>query len=144
MNYNIPHQVKQVLKLKLTKMGDLVNIRISSEADKIAVLLKEKYYFSTNTTVYRFAMAYAMKNYKEELMSNYEHLDIVYPSDGTNLNVGTVDTSEHMLKQLVQIIAPNCITPYRFIRVAIIMGLYKIKEMIDSGEHIDVVQHILS
>ena len=45
MNYNTPHQVKQVLKLKLTKMGDIVNIRISSEADKIAVLLKEKYYF---------------------------------------------------------------------------------------------------
>ena len=43
MNYNTPHQVKQVLKLKLTKMGDIVNIRISSEADKIAVLLKEKY-----------------------------------------------------------------------------------------------------
>ena len=125
-------------------MGDLVNIRISSDADKIAALLKEKYYFPSNTAVYRFAMAYAMKNYKEELMSNYEHLNNEYPSDGTNLNVGTVDTSEHLLKQLVQIIAPNCITPYRFIRVAIIMGLYKIKEMIDSGEHIDVVQHILS
>lgn len=143
MNYNTPHQVKQVLKLKLTKMGDIVNIRISSEADKIAVLLKEKYYFSTNTAVYRFAMAYAIRDYKDELVSNYEYLDNLYPSDGTNLNVGTVDNSQNLLKQLITVLVPECSTPYRFVRVAIIWGLYKIKQMIDEGNNMDIIQCIL-
>lgn len=124
-------------------MGDLVNIRISSDADKIATSLKDRYHFSTNTAVYRFAMAYAMRDFKDELISKYEQLDSWYPSDGTNLNVGTVDNSKFLLSQLIVGLVPNCITPYRFIRVAIIFGLYKIKELMDDSDEVDIIQHIL-
>lgn len=124
-------------------MGDLVNIRISSDADKVAELLKKRYYFSTNTAVYRFAMAYAIRDFKDELVSNYEQLDNSYPSDGTNLNVGTVDNNQNLLKQLIPILVPECSTPYRFVRVAIILGLYKIKQMIDEDNNVDIIQQIL-
>lgn len=124
-------------------MGDLVNIRISSDADKVAELLKRRYYFPTNTAVYRFAMAYAIRDFKDELVSNYEHLDNSYPSDGTNLNVGTVDNNQNLLKQLIPILVPECSTPYRFVRVAIILGLYKIKQMIDEDNNVDIIQQIL-
>lgn len=124
-------------------MGDLVNIRISSDADRVAEFLKDKYHFSTNTAVYRFAMAYAIRDFKDELISQYEYLDNLYPSDGTNLNVGTVDNDQNLLKQLIPILVPKCSTPYRFVRVAIILGLYKIKQMIDEDNNVDIIQQIL-
>ena len=88
-------------------------------------------------------MAYAIRDFKDELVSNYEHLDNSYPSDGTNLNVGTVDNNQNLLKQLIPILVPECSTPYRFVRVAIILGLYKIKQMIDEDNNVDIIQQIL-
>ncbi len=124
-------------------MDDLVNIRIPLEADEITAKLKDKYFFSTNTAVYRFSLAYAMHDCMEELKAKYEELDNQYPSDGTNLNVGTIDFGDSIIKNVVSILVPECSTPYRFIRVAIIMGLYKIQALMNNNsDDLKVINHI--
>ncbi|MCD8291969.1 MAG: hypothetical protein LUC91_10785 [Prevotella sp.] len=124
-------------------MDDLVNIRIPLEADKITAKLKDKYFFSTNAAVERFALAYAMRNCMNELKARYEELDSQYPSDGTNLNVGTIDFGDSIIKNVVSILVPECSTPYRFIRVAIILGIYKIQELMNNNsDDLEVIRHI--
>lgn len=105
---------------------DLKNIRVSIEAERIADMMRTRFCFDSKTSAMRFAMAYALRDYQDNI--DFEKLDSKYPSDGTNLNIGTVDTSDNIVQKIIKLLYPNCETPYRYARVAIIFGLEKIAE----------------
>ena len=105
---------------------DYKNIRISIEAERVADTLCERFCFESKTAAMRFAMAYALRDFAD--IMDFENLDNKYPKDGTNLNIGTVDTSDNIIKRSICMMYPECETPYRYARVAIIYGLEKISE----------------
>lgn len=123
-------------------MEDLKNIRISAKADTIIEKLKDNYAFSTSVAVERFALSLALRDYKDEI--DFDELDKVYSSDGTNQNTATIDTSDNLFQKLIQIIYPNCTTPYRYARVAIIYGLYKIDEMMSTNPNFSITEILKS
>lgn len=107
-------------------MEDYKNIRISLDADVIVETIQEKYCFPTKVSVMRFALAYALREFKNKI--DFEMLDNVYDKNGTNLNTGTIDDQDLIFKTLILTLFPGCETPYKYARVAIIYGLIKIKE----------------
>ena len=50
------------------------------------------------------------------------------------LNVGSVDDQDMVLRTLIKTLFPLCETPYKYARVAIIYGLYKIRELMDVDD----------
>lgn len=117
-------------------MEDIKNIRISQEATKIAELLESKYYFPSITSVLRFSLSLSLRDYIKEI--DYETLDYQYSSDGINLNTGTIDNEVSIFRTLIPEIIPGCNTPYRFARVAIIYGLFKIREKIEENPSFNI------
>ena len=113
-------------------MEDLRNIRITAKADSIIEELQSRFLFKTAQAAERFALVYALKNYRDKI--DFESLDATYKSDGTNQNTATIDTSNNLFQKLICIIYPKCETPYRYIRVAIIFGLYKIDELMKESD----------
>lgn len=112
-------------------MEDYKNIRISLDADVIVDDLIHKYCFPTRVSVMRFALSYALRDYRNEI--NFESLDSVYEKNGTNLNTGTFDDQNLIFKALITTLFPACETPYKYARVAIIYGLNKLKEKMDAN-----------
>lgn len=112
-------------------MEDYKNIRISIDADSIIDEIQEKYCFPTKVSVMRFSLAFALRDYKDEI--DYDSLDNIYEKNGTNLNTGTFDDQNLIFKTLITTLFPDCDTPYKYARVAIIYGLYKIKEKMDAN-----------
>lgn len=112
-------------------MSDLTNIRISAEATEIAKALSSRYYFRDALSFLQFAMSYAMSKHLEEI--DFDTLDTEYDSSGLNYNVGSIKKAP-LITTAFNTIFPNCTTPYRYIRVLMIYGTYKIKERIDNGE----------
>lgn len=112
-------------------MADLINIKLSLRASGIAKDMVEKYGFRDAMTFFQFAMSYALSNHLKEI--NFEQLDSDYDSMGSNYNVGSIKKANLIITTLDHII-PNCETPYRFIRVLMIYGTYKIQERLDAGE----------
>lgn len=113
-------------------MEDLRNIRITAKADSIIEELQSKFLFKTAQAAERFALVFALKNYRDKI--DFETLDATYKSDGTNQNTATIDTQNNLFQNLFRIIYPKCETPYRYIRVAIIFGLYKIDELMKEPD----------
>lgn len=112
-------------------MEDYKNIRISLDADVIVDELIQKFCFPTRVSAMRFALSYALRDFRNEI--DFENLDSVYEKNGTNLNTGTIDNQDMIFKTLITILFPNCDTPYKYARVAIIYGLFKIKEKMESN-----------
>ena len=112
-------------------MEDYKNIRISLDADVIVDVIINKYCFPTRVSAMRFALAYALRDYSKEI--DFESLDNVYEKNGTNLNTGTIDDQNLIFKTLILTLFPDCETPYKYARVAIIYGLNKIKEKMNSN-----------
>lgn len=112
-------------------MEDYKNIRISLAADVIVDEIIQKYCFPTRVSAMRFALSYALRDYRNEI--NFESLDSVYEKNGTNLNTGTIDDQNLIFKTLITTLFPDCETPYKYARVAIIYGLIKIKEKMDAN-----------
>lgn len=117
-------------------MDDLKNIRISVEADEVIDKLKEIYYFPTTVSAIQFGMAYALRNYGDKI--DYLALEKEYPSNGTNLNVGSVD--DGFLKDIILAIFPNCETPYRVVRAAAIYGLMEIDDKLQKSPQTPLVE----
>lgn len=115
---------------------DIKNIRISIEAEQKAKFIQEKYSFPNQVSVLRFAMAYALRDYKDKM--DFELLDTQYPKDGSNYNTGSIDESDTVVRKLIQIMYPACETPYKYARVAIIFGLNKLYEKIQSDSNLDI------
>lgn len=110
-------------------MTDLVNIRLSKEANDIAETLVETGKFENVITATKFALAYALKNYFEEFdPGNYAVSD----SGGNNYNIGTVD-KDGQLSQLLRVIYPGLETPYIYARALMVYGLLKIGELIETN-----------
>ena len=112
-------------------MEDYKNIRISLDADVIVDEIIQKFCFPTRVSVMRFAFAYALRDYKNEI--DFEGLDNVYEKNGTNLNTGTFDDQNMIIRSLIITLFPNCETPYKYARVAIIYGLNRIKEKMTAN-----------
>ena len=112
-------------------MEDYKNIRISLDADVIVDELIQTFCFPTRVSVMRFALAYALRDFKNEI--DFEGLDNVYEKNGTNLNTGTFDDQNMIIRTLIITLFPGCETPYKYARTAIIWGLYKIKEKMDEN-----------
>jgi hypothetical protein len=108
-------------------MTDLVNIRLSKEANDVAESLVATGKFENVITAAKFALAYALKNHFEGFdPSKYSVAD----SGGNNYNIGTVD-KDGQLSQLLKAIYPETDTPYFYARALMVYGLLKI------GEHIE-------
>ena len=118
-------------------MADLLNFHISAEANANIELLRAKYQFSTFTSALKFSLLYALKYHRNEM--DFDKLDEQYPSDGTNLNVGTID-DDGIIKRLMPILYPQCETPYRYARVAAIFGAEKIGDKIKAYDKITLAE----
>lgn len=112
-------------------MSDLTNIGVSFEASEIAKELSERYYFRDVLSFLQFAMSYALSKHLDEI--DFDTLDIEYDSSGLRYNVGSIKKSS-LITTAFSTLFPNCTTPYRYIRVLMIYGTYKIKERIDKGD----------
>ena len=112
-------------------MEDYKNIRISLDADVIVDEVIQKFCFPTRVSAMRFALSYALRDFRKEI--DFESLDNIYEKNGTNLNTGTIDDQDLIFKTLITTLFPDCETPYKYARVAIVYGLFKIKEKMDSN-----------
>ncbi len=109
-------------------MNDIVNLRLSKEANAVAERLVTTGKFENVITAAKFALAYALKNYFEEFNpENY----VVSDSGGNNYNIGTVD-KDGTLSALLRAIYPDTTTPYIYARALMVFGLLKIRERIET------------
>ncbi len=112
-------------------MSDLTNIGVSYEASEIAKQISSQYYFRDALSFLQFAMSYALSNHLNEI--DFDALDNEYDSSGLHYNVGSIKKAA-LITTTFSTLFPNCATPYRYIRVLMIYGTYKIKKRIDAGE----------
>ena len=108
-------------------MNDIVNIRLSKDANDIAERLVATGKFENVVTAAKFALAYALKYHFDECdPSTYSIPD----SSGSNYNVGSFD-NDGKLAALLRAIYPNADTPYIYARALMVYGLMKIGERIE-------------
>ncbi len=117
-------------------MTDLTNIGVSAEASEIAKDLSTRYCFRDALSFLQFAMSYALSNHLKDI--DFELLDSQYDSSGLHYNVGSIRKST-LITTVFSTILPECSTPYRYIRVLMIYGTYKIKERIDAGDDFSTI-----
>lgn len=118
-------------------MEDYKNIRISVDADLIIDDIQKRFCLSTKVSVMRFALAYALRDFRDEI--DFDTLDNQYEKNGTNQNTGTIDDPNLIFKTLITTLFPECETPYKYARVGIIYGLTKIKEKMDENPSFSLV-----
>lgn len=108
-------------------MEDLQQIRFPQEVINIAEKFKDEYGLTQNLPILKFAFAYAINNFKDQI--NFETEDPLYKkNDGSNYNVNSFDSdSSYRVSEFIKAIYPNCETPYRYLRTAIIFGIMKLK-----------------
>lgn len=113
---------------------DLTNISLSKRATDIANQMKDSGEFVDALSAAKFAMAYVIKYYKDEIDTpeKVEKLDSVYDSAGNHYNVGSVDP-DHYISKLFDVLYPVCSTPYRYARVIMCLGLSKLGDLADEN-----------
>ena len=105
-------------------MTDLVNIRLSKEANAVAEDLVATGKFENVITAAKFALAYALKNH-------YDEFDPGKYAVADSGGIGTVD-KDGQLSQLLRAIYPETDTPYIYARALMVFGLLKIGERIEA------------
>lgn len=110
---------------------DYVNIRLSAKASDIASRIEESGFFDSKINVAKFAMAYAIKNYFDEI--DPLEIDSDRDSTGLNYNVGSVD-GDKFISKLIEALYPETKSPYKITRGLMIFGLEKLGELLDRGE----------
>ena len=115
---------------------DSVDIRFSVEATNIAEEIKSKFFFSQSVSIFRFAAAYALKEYKDQM--DFAKLDYEYDKSGANYHSASFDV-EGAFAKLITSMYPWCNTPYKYARVAAIFGLMKIKEKLTNDSDFNIV-----
>jgi len=109
-------------------MTDMVNIRLSKDANDVAERLVATGKFENVVTAAKFALAYALKNHFDE----FDPATFSVPdSAGNNYNVGTVD-NDGKVASLLRAIYPDTETPYIYARSLMVFGLIKIGERIEA------------
>jgi len=106
--------------------GDLINFRLSGEANAVAEQLKDSGKFEDAITAAKFGLAYALKYHFGEIdPRTYRITD----QNGSNYSVGSLD-NDSQLRALLVALYPGTDTPYVYARALIIFGLLKIGERI--------------
>lgn len=113
---------------------DSKNLRISLEGNNIAEKIEKMNFFTDRIAICKFAFAYALKNFQEELI-DLETLDKKYDSNGTNYNIGSID-ADKTLSQLITTLYPGCQTPYKYVRTVICFGFEKLGELLEKKQSI--------
>lgn len=109
-------------------MADIVNIRLSRDANDIAERLVSTGKFEDVVTAAKFALSYVLKNFFDEFdPASYSISD----SAGNNYNIGSVD-NDGKLAALLRAIYPETETPYIYARALMVFGLMKIGERIEN------------
>lgn len=119
---------------------DSVDIRFSIEAKNIADEIKERFFFSESVAVYRFAAAYAFKEYKDKM--DFAKLDYEYDNGGSNYHSATFDVDGAFAK-LITAMYPWCTTPYKYARVAAIYGLQRLKELMTNDPDFNIADLVI-
>ena len=119
---------------------DYVDIRFSAESSNIAEEIKEKFFFSQTISIFRFAAAFAFKEYKDNM--DFEKLDYEYDKNGINYHSASFDFDGSFSK-LITAIYPWCSTPYKYARVAAIFGLLKLKEKLSADPDYNIVDLVI-
>ena len=108
-------------------MTDIVNIRLSKDANDIAERLVSTGKFENVVTAAKFALSYALKNH----FADFDPATYSVPdSAGSNYNVGSVD-NDGKLAALLRAIYPETETPSIYARALMVFGLMKIGERIE-------------
>lgn len=107
--------------------NDLINFRLSSEANDIAEKLKSTGRFEDVLAVARFGLSYALYHHFDDIdPSNYRMPD----QNGSNYSVGSLD-GDGKIRTLILALYPGSETPYIYARSLITFGLLKIRERIN-------------
>ncbi len=107
-------------------MTDIVNLRLSKDANEVAERLVATGKFENVITAAKFALGYVLKNHFDE----FNPVAFIAPDNaGNNYNVGSVD-NDGKLATLLSAIYPDTETPYVYARALMIFGLMKIGERI--------------
>ena len=116
-------------------MADIQNLRISVHASDVAAKLVDQCCFPDALSATKFAMAYAIKFYFEDINTpeKINELDSTYTADGNNYNVGSVD-KDGFIVRLFKLLYPGCETPFKYIRVVMCYGLMKMEDLIESND----------
>lgn len=110
---------------------DIINLRLSAKASDIASQIEESKFFDDKISIAKFAMAYAIKNYFDEV-DPYE-IDSTRDATGLNYNVGSID-GDKFISKLIESLYPETKTPYKITRALMIFGLEKLGELLDNGQ----------
>ena len=110
---------------------DIVNIRLSAKASDIAERIEESRFFDDKISIAKFAMAYAIKNYFDDI--DPVEIDSSRDSTGINYNVGSID-GDKFISKLIESLYPETKTPYKITRALMIFGLEKLGELLDNGQ----------
>lgn len=110
---------------------DIINIRLSQKASEIAERIYELNLFDDRVSVAKFAMAFAIKNYFDEI--DPVEIDASRDATGLNYNVGSVD-GDKFISKLIESLYPDTKSPYKITRALMIFGLEKLGEILDNGQ----------
>ena len=107
-------------------MEDLQQIRFPMEVINIAERFKEEYGLTQNLPILKFAFAYAINQFKDQI--NFETDDPLYKkNDGSNYGINSFENDSNLrVADLIKALFPQCETPYRYMRIAIIYGILKL------------------
>ncbi len=107
---------------------DLINIRLSLNANGVADKLVATGKFDYAATAAKFALAYALKYHFDDIdPATY----VVSDGGGSNYNVGSFD-SDGQLALLLKAVYPQTTTPYLYARALMVFGLDKLGEKMEQ------------
>ncbi len=115
----------------ITMAEDIINLRLSGRASEIAEQIEESGFFDDKISIAKFAMAYAIKNYYDEI--DPMEIDATRDTTGFNYNVGSID-SDKFISRLIESLYPDSKSPYKITRALMIYGLEKLGEKLDNGQ----------
>ena len=110
---------------------DIINLRLSGKASEIAAQIEESKFFDDKISIAKFAMAYAIKNYFDEI--DPIEIDASRDASGFNYNVGSID-GDKFISKLIESLYPDTKTPYKITRALMIFGLEKLGVLLDNGQ----------
>lgn len=110
---------------------DIVNIRLSAKASNVATSIEEEHLFEDKIGIVKFAMAYAIKCYFDQV--DPLEIDASRDSHGINYNVGSIDNDKFIAK-MIESFYPETKTPYKIARGWMVFGLEKLGELLDKGQ----------
>lgn len=110
---------------------DIINLRLSGKASEIAAQIEESQFFDDKISIAKFAMAYAIKYYFDEI--DPIEIDASRDSSGFNYNVGSID-GDKFISKLIESLYPDTKTPYKITRALMIFGLEKLGVLLDNGQ----------